>query len=387
MAFPPRRRSVVVATLVVLGAIAPIGLSAGAGAQSIAQTRAEIAALSAQLNAETKRSEVTANQYDAVEARFGQLSNDVKILQGRIRVKQAQIAATKKVLVTDLVRSFVDGASAAQVEALFNQSVTSSDARGVFSTLVVGNVNKIQARLERENKALNRSIKSVASTREQAKAQATQMQDLLAQNIAAQNQTQHTLNVVTASLRTQIIAYEVAAGAAAAKNRDTYAEEQAVNAASQVGGQAAANQVIEAIRANTPPVNYGTPAGSAQGEAALHAAESQIGVPYVWGGETPGQGFDCSGLVQWAWAQAGITIPRTTEEQWAALPHVSMHDLQPGDLIFYYNLDGDNAVDHVVMYAGSGPWGTSTIIAAAHTGTNISLAPIFTFGLIGAARP
>ena len=387
MAFPPRRRSVVVATLVVLGAIAPIGLSAGAGAQSIAQTRAEIAALSAQLNAETKRSEVTANQYDAVEARFGQLSNDVKILQGRIRVKQAQIAATKKVLVTDLVRSFVDGASAAQVEALFNQSVTSSDARGVFSTLVVGNVNKIQARLERENKALNRSIKSVASTREQAKAQATQMQDLLAQNIAAQNQTQHTLNVVTASLRTQIIAYEVAAGAAAAKNRDTYAEEQAVNAASQVGGQAAANQVIEAIRANTPPVSYGTPAGSAQGEAALHAAESQIGVPYVWGGETPGQGFDCSGLVQWAWAQAGITIPRTTEEQWAALPHVSMHDLQPGDLIFYYNLDGDNAVDHVVMYAGSGPWGTSTIIAAAHTGTNISLAPIFTFGLIGAARP
>ncbi len=387
MAFPPRRRSVVVATLVVLGAIAPIGLSAGAGAQSIAQTRAEIAALSAQLNAETKRSEVTANQYDAVEARFGQLSNDVKILQGRIRAKQAQIAATKKVLVTDLVRSFVDGASAAQVEALFNQSVTSSDARGVFSTLVVGNVNKIQARLERENKALNRSIKSVASTREQAKAQATQMQDLLAQNIAAQNQTQHTLNVVTASLRTQIIAYEVAAGAAAAKNRDTYAEEQAVNAASQVGGQAAANQVIEAIRANTPPVSYGTPAGSAQGEAALHAAESQIGVPYVWGGETAGQGFDCSGLVQWAWAKAGISIPRTTEEQWAALPHVSMHDLQPGDLIFYYNLDGDNAVDHVVMYAGSGPWGTSTIIAAAHTGTNISLAPIFTFGLIGAARP
>ena len=134
-------------------------------------------------------------------------------------------------------------------------------------------------------------------------------------------------------------------------------------------------------------MSYGTPAGSAQGEAALHAAESQIGVPYVWGGETPGQGFDCSGLVQWAWAQAGITIPRTTEEQWAALPHVSMHDLQPGDLIFYYNLDGDNAVDHVVMYAGSGPWGTSTIIAAAHTGTNISLAPIFTFGLIGAARP
>ena len=61
--------------------------------------------------------------------------------------------------------------------------------------------------------------------------------------------------------------------------------------------------------------------------------------------------------------------------------HIPLTQLQPGDLLFYYNLDGDHEVDHVVMYAGSGPWGTSTIIAAAHTGTNVSLAPIFTFGL------
>ena len=107
----------------------------------------------------------------------------------------------------------------------------------------------------------------------------------------------------------------------------------------------------------------------------------------MWGGETPGVGFDCSGLTQWAWAKAGFTIPRTTEEQWADLRHVSLSQLQPGDLLYYYNLDGDNEVDHVVMYAGSGDWGTDTIIAAAHTGTNVSLAPIFTFGLIGAARP
>ena len=56
-------------------------------------------------------------------------------------------------------------------------------------------------------------------------------------------------------------------------------------------------------------------------------------------------------------------------------------------MIYYYNLDGDGAVDHVVMYVGSGPYGTSTIIQAAHTGTNISYAPLFTFGLYGVARP
>ena len=136
-----------------------------------------------------------------------------------------------------------------------------------------------------------------------------------------------------------------------------------------------------------PKTIAGTTAGTAQGLAALAAAKSQIGVPYLWGGETPGHGFDCSGLVQWAWAKAGISIPRTSETQWADLQHISLSELRPGDLLFYYNLDDDNSVDHVVMYAGSGPWGTDTIIAAAHTGTDVSLAPIFTYGLIGAARP
>jgi cell wall-associated NlpC family hydrolase len=121
--------------------------------------------------------------------------------------------------------------------------------------------------------------------------------------------------------------------------------------------------------------------------AAVNAAVSQLGVPYVFGGEMPGVGFDCSGLVQWAWGQSGVSIPRTTESQWPALPHVSLSALEPGDLLFYYNLDGDDQVDHVVMYTGSGPYGTDTVIQAPYTGSTVSYSPIFTEGLIGAARP
>jgi cell wall-associated NlpC family hydrolase len=131
----------------------------------------------------------------------------------------------------------------------------------------------------------------------------------------------------------------------------------------------------------------GSPTGNALGMKAFDAAKTQIGVPYVWGGEQAGVGFDCSGLTQWAWAAAGVSIPRTAADQWYGLRHVGLRSLQPGDLLFYYNLDGDNAVDHVVMYGGSGPWGTQTTIAADFTGTNIALQPAFTFGLIGAARP
>jgi cell wall-associated NlpC family hydrolase len=123
------------------------------------------------------------------------------------------------------------------------------------------------------------------------------------------------------------------------------------------------------------------------GNTAVAAAESQLGVPYQWGGETPGQGFDCSGLTQWAWGRAGVSIPRTTQVQWAVLPHVSLSALQPGDLLFYYNLDGDSSVDHVVMFVGSGVYGPDTIIQAPFTGSTVSYSPVYYGGLIGAARP
>lgn len=97
-----------------------------------------------------------------------------------------------------------------------------------------------------------------------------------------------------------------------------------------------------------PPVasSTGSSAGSsAQGEAAVQAALSQLGTPYVWGGTTPGVGFDCSGFTQWAWRQAGVELPRLAQEQTVGRP-VAEHELQAGDLVVW---DG-----HVAMYDGSG---------------------------------
>jgi len=363
---------------------------AGASISTIKQTQAELQAISAKLSALTQASERSANAYDAALGVFGQLSDHIAALQKEIRRKRAAIAKTKARMVVDLVHAYVDSTAGSQVVALFNQNVTSSDARGVFGDFAVGNLNAERVTLINQRTALNGAIRSVTEQRHQAKLQSEHLQSLLSNNLAAEQSAQNTLNQVSAQLaneKTAFIAYEVRQGGNAAKARDIAGEEQAVNAASQIGGQAAANQVIEAIRINTPPPPIHQIPPSVQGSAALRAAESQIGVPYVWGGTTPGVGFDCSGLVQWAWQKAGVTIPRTTEQQWAALPHVSFSDIRPGDLIYYFNLDGDNAVDHVVMYAGSGPWGTSTTIAAARTGVPIGLAPYFGAGFIGVARP
>lgn len=84
----------------------------------------------------------------------------------------------------------------------------------------------------------------------------------------------------------------------------------------------------------------------------VSTALAQVGNPYEYGGETP-DGFDCSGLVQYAYAHAGVRLPRTTADQWHAGRHVSLHDARPGDLLFYrvsHNWSGL----HVGIYVGDG---------------------------------
>jgi cell wall-associated NlpC family hydrolase len=119
---------------------------------------------------------------------------------------------------------------------------------------------------------------------------------------------------------------------------------------------------------------------TAQAPAALAFAESQIGVPYRWGGETPARAFDCSGLVQWAYAQAGLILPRTAQDQYDAGPAVPAGSLlQPGDLIFFGSSPA--SVEHVGLYAGAG-----LMIDAPHTGADVREEPVPT-PFVGVTRP
>jgi peptidoglycan DL-endopeptidase CwlO len=372
-----------------------------ADARSISQTQKAMADLSAALARQEQRSEISANEYDADEANLASINGNITTLDANIAnlkvkeaKKRAQVAVTKKKVVVAVVRAFVLGASETQIISLFNQNVNRSDAEKIYQDQVIGNLDSLEAKLQREKDSLEHTVAKVAaqrarvaSQRAKAQQQTDAMQELLAANVALENQTSVELANVTAQYRVQIINYEIQVGVEAAKAKNTAGEEQAVTAASAVGGQNAANEVIQAEQQAESTVTIAEVAGTAQGLAAVKAAESQIGVPYVWGGETPGVGFDCSGLVQWAWAKAGINIPRTTETQYPAMLHVVPTDLQPGDLLFYYNLDGDHEIDHVVMYVGSGPYGADTIIAAPYTGTDVGYAPFFSAGFIGAARP
>ncbi|HET9897783.1 MAG TPA: C40 family peptidase [Streptosporangiaceae bacterium] len=93
---------------------------------------------------------------------------------------------------------------------------------------------------------------------------------------------------------------------------------------------------------------------SAQLTRFLSAAMSRIGLPYVWGGAGPTT-FDCSGLVQWAMAQAGIVMPRVAADQARTGPLLPLSALQPGDLLFYHtDPTAPDYISHVAIYIGNG---------------------------------
>ncbi|KQB87506.1 C40 family peptidase [Corynebacterium lowii] len=144
---------------------------------------------------------------------------------------------------------------------------------------------------------------------------------------------------------------------AAAQQRSTQLEADLAPVAAQLADTPEQPEAIprapEAQPAEAPPESTPTeptptepsssdPTGS--GEQAVAAARSAIGTPYSWGGTTP-EGFDCSGLTQWAWRQAGVELPRLAQDQAVGRP-VDASELQPGDLAVW---DG-----HVAMYSGNG---------------------------------
>ncbi|MGI5270672.1 NlpC/P60 family protein [Nonomuraea sp. CA-218870] len=129
---------------------------------------------------------------------------------------------------------------------------------------------------------------------------------------------------------------------------------------------------------NSTGIKYTGPA-SGSAVAVLNFAYAQVGKPYQFGGTGPG-GWDCSGLTQASWRAAGVSLPRTTWQQWAwgANRRVSLDALQPGDLIF------SEGLGHVSIYAGNGK-----IVHAPQTGDVVKVVPLSSYGrrLVGAVRP
>jgi cell wall-associated NlpC family hydrolase len=113
------------------------------------------------------------------------------------------------------------------------------------------------------------------------------------------------------------------------------------------GQRAAYDRASRSGRDDIPDLSGVVPP-DARAAAAIAAARSALGRPYVWGATGP-SGFDCSGLMQWSYAHAGVHLPRTSQEQRFAGRQVPLSQAQPGDLVVYRS-----DASHVAMYVGNG---------------------------------
>jgi len=124
------------------------------------------------------------------------------------------------------------------------------------------------------------------------------------------------------------------------------------------------------VPAGGVPAGYGPGLSRAELSVFLKAAVSRLGMPYVWGAAGPGS-FDCSGLVQWSLAQAGVVMPRVAVDQARTGPRVLLSQLQPGDLLFYHtDPTAPTYISHVAIYLGNG-----LMIQAPEPGMDVQIVP------------
>jgi cell wall-associated NlpC family hydrolase len=146
------------------------------------------------------------------------------------------------------------------------------------------------------------------------------------------------------------------------------------------GGDLLAGAPGAGVSVSSPVAVGGDGEESAAAATAVSWALAQLGTPYRWGGEGDG-GFDCSGLVQAAFAAAGITLPRVAQDQYDAGPPLPAGTpLRVGDLVFFGS--SPRGVDHVGIVVGPGE-----MVDAPHTGAVVRVESIFSSGYVGATRP
>jgi cell wall-associated NlpC family hydrolase len=365
-------------------------------------------ALAAKLSADQDNIQAAAEAYDEALIILAQDRARLRETRAQLAVLRTDVAAALANLRNTAVEAYVTDDGAAADLAVIDSNVSDAESIAAYAGSVTDQLREAEQALVA---AKNRLVaKAAEETRQERRAEAEVATEARARNTAESETAQVTaiLHEVKGRLSTLIIEHEQAVAAAAAARARRLEEERqaAAAAAAAAAAQQAANTAESVDGADPSPTNNqgsGATSGSAgdtgegkplvpagtnpAGNEAVAAAESYLGVPYVWGGASR-KGVDCSGLTMLAWQAAGVTLSHGATWQYGESTHISPSQIEPGDLIFYWFAnDGPWPITHVAMYVGSGPYGTQTIIQAEEPGTNVGYFQMYWGGFVGMAQP
>ena len=355
-----------------------LGLARPAGADAIADAKAKAAAIEAQLTQAQDQMSALSQQYDAARYHLSQINSNIATTKANIEADQQQVAHDRATLSKAAVANYISDGTAATQNPIFSGNEKTLGATTTYNKIAEGDISLAVDNLHTAENSLNAQVAQLQGEQSQAQTQVTAEQNAVAQNAQAVAQQKSALSQEQGQIAQLVQQQQQAEAAAAAKAAaDRQAAAAAAAAAARSTPSSGGSTSLAGLSQAAPPPS--APGGA----GAVQAAESQIGVPYVWGGESPkgsaSPGFDCSGLTAWSWGQVGVGLPHYSGAQMADSTPVPVSDLQPGDLLFY----GPGGSDHVAMYVGPG-----TMIEAPFTGSSVHLTGLrLGSGFVGAGRP
>jgi peptidoglycan DL-endopeptidase CwlO len=339
----------------VLAAVAALDSPAPAHAGRIASARAEATAAQAQLNALYAKSDQAVQAYDKAVSQLHAVRVAIAHNKQQLGIARRNLAAARARLGALVVSTYKGSNTNLDFYVLgahsFNDLVNRIDFVNRMSQTesdILGQVRRAERDVARREAVLEHQ-RGVAAKLVQTRAAERRR---VMQLVAGQRQLVANLNARVRHLidaRAAHLAAIARAKAAAARRAARIA-----SSPTRISPQ--------------PPAHGGggaPPPANSLGGRAVQIAETQLGVPYVWGGASP-SGFDCSGLTMWVYAQLGIHLDHYTGSQWNAGPHVPYDQLAPGDLVFF-----EPGIGHVGIYIGGG-----SFIHAPHTGDVVRISSL-----------
>ena len=345
-------RSIRLRPVVSLLALIVVALIAGfapgaAHADRLANARAEADQAQADLQVLNDKVAVAAEAYNAAQQQLDETNAKIDENQQVLAVTKSNLSVSRRELSTMLVDAYRQGnpdliaflLNANSIDSLIDQTRFIQRVTG-HAEGVVRDVRRYTSDVKQREQALEEERGARQSALQDRAAQEASVRETL----AARTRLLNSLSTEIQGIIAQREAAQRAADAARAAEAGGILADASAGAGSadlSIGGSVGGGADYTA--------SIPAPPSSSTGGSAASVALGQLGTPYVWGGGAPG-GFDCSGLIAWAYAQVGISLPHYAAAQYAMGTPVPMDALEPGDLISFHGSG------HSGMYIGSGQY-------------------------------